>query len=326
MRLGAEVRIMEMHVIFGTGAVGAAVMRALIKRGKAVRMINRSGKPSQATGRDLPANVEICTGDAYNADDVRRLTEGATAVYQGSQPEYHEWAEKFPPLQAGIIEGVAASGAKLIVIENLYMYGDPAGKALTESSPLTPNSGKGQVRLAMHESLMAAHHSGKVRVAVGRASDYYGEGYALNGDQIFRPALAGKKAQGMGNLDALHTFTYTPDVGEALAVLGERDEALGQVWHIPSAAAITQRDLITQVFKAAGHEPKIGAINKLMMRMAGLFVPGAHEMIEMMYEFEKPFVVDSSKFTRAFGMTATPYSEGIPATVAWFKANPKDTK
>ena len=206
------------------------------------------------------------------------------------------------------------------------MYGDPAGKPLSESSPLTPNSGKGRVRLAMNEALMAAHQSGKIRAAAARASDYYGPGYTLNGDQIFYPVLAGKTARGLGSLDAAHTFTYTLDVGEAMAILGERDEALGQVWHVPSAPPITQRDLITQVFQAAGQPAKIGAINKLMMRLAGLFAPGAREVVEMMYEFEKPFVVDSSKFTRAFGMTATPLSVGIPATLDWFRKHPKSVK
>ena len=317
---------METHVILGTGAAGAAVMRALVKRGKSVRMISRSGKPSQATGSDLPANVEIRSGDAYDAAQVRALTSDAAAVYQCSQPKYTEWAEKFPPLQAAIIEGVSATSAKLIVLENLYMYGDPAGKPLSETSPLAPNTRKGQVRLAMNESLMAAHRAGKIRAAVARASDYYGAGYALNGDQIFYPALAGKTAHGMGSLDAPHTFTYTLDVGEAMAVLSEREEALGQIWHVPSAPPVTQRDLITQVFQAAKQPAKIRAINGLMMRLAGIFIPGAREVIEMMYEFEKPFVVDSSKFTRAFGMNATPLSEGIPATLSWFRTHPKAAK
>ncbi|MEO8397406.1 MAG: NAD-dependent epimerase/dehydratase family protein [Chloroflexota bacterium] len=317
---------METHVIFGTGAAGAAVMRALVKRGKSVRMINRSGKPSQATGSTLPANVEIRSGDAYDAAQVRALTSDAAAVYQCSQPEYTEWATKFPPLQAAIIEGVSATSARLIVLENLYMYGDPAGKPLSESSPLNPNSGKGRVRLAMSESLMAAHRSGKIRAAAARASDYYGPGYTLNGDQIFYPVLAGKTARGLGSLDALHTFTHTLDVGEAMATLAEHDEALGQVWHVPSAPAITQRHLITQAFQIAGTTPKLGAINSLMMRLAGLFIPGAREVAEMMYEFERPFIVDSSKFSRAFGMTATPYAEGLAATLSWFRANPKAAK
>lgn len=315
---------MELHVIFGTGAVGASVMQALVRRGKSVRMVNRSGKPSTSTGAVLLPNVEICAGDTYNPQDVARLTEGAVAVYQGAQPEYHEWQEKFPPLQASIIEGTAASGAKLVVIENLYPYGDPAGKPLTESTPYAPITRKGRVRLEMHETLMAAHRSGKARVAVARASDYFGPGYLLTGEQLVIPAINGKKASGVGSLDAPHTFTYTHDVGETLAILGERDEAFGQIWHVPSAPAITQRDLITMLFKEAGHTPRMSATTTLMMRLAGLFIPGAKEMVEMMYEFNQPFVMDSSKFTRTFGMTATPHAEAVRETIAWFRQNQKE--
>ena len=320
---GAGETQMELHVIFGTGAVGTATMQALIQRGKFVRMVNRSGKPSPSMGGDLPPNVEICAGDAYDVDQVRRLTENAAVVYQAAQPEYHEWAALFPPLQAAILAGTAANHAKLVVIENLYTYGDPHGAPLTEESSQQPHTRKGKIRLAMHESLMAAHRSGSVRVAVGRASDFYGPGYLLLGDQLFYPALAGKKASGIGNLDVAHSFTYTGDVGRALAILGERDEALGQVWHIPSAPALTQRELITKIFAETGFEPKISAINGLMMRLAGIVIPGARETVEMMYEFKQPFVMDSSKFTDAFGMSATPHADAVRATVAWFRAHPK---
>lgn len=313
---------MELHVILGTGAVGAAIMRSLVKRGKRVRLINRSGKPSAATGADLPANVEIRAGDAYDADQVRRFTEGATVVYQAAQPEYHRWADQFPPLQAAIVAGTAANHAKLVVIENLYMYGDPQDAPLSEQSPQQPHTRKGRVRLAIHETLMAAHRSGRLQVAIGRASDFYGPGYALLGDQLFIPALKGKMARGVGNLDAPHTFTYTLDVGEALAILGERDEAAGQVWHIPSAPPLTQRELITRVFAQTGFAPKIGALSTTMLRLAGLFSPGAREMVEMMYEFEQPFVMDSSQFTRTFGMTATPTDDAIRVTLAWFRDAP----
>ena len=247
-------------------------------------------------------------------------------VYQCAQPAYHEWVEKFPPLQAAILDGAAANGAKLIVMENLYMYGDPAGKPLTEDSPIQPNTRKGRVRAAMSESLLAAHRSGKIRAASARASDFFGPGYMVTADQLFYPLLAGKKASGLGSLDVPHSFSYTLDVGKALAILGAHDEALGQAWLVPTAPAITQRDMITMAFQQAGQSAQIGAINKLMMRVAGLFVPGAREMIEMMYEFEKPFVIDSSKFTRTFGMSATPTADALRETLDWFRAHPKQQK
>lgn len=308
----------DLHVIFGAGPVGKHIARELAAKGKRVRVVNRSGKAA-----DLPASVEVRAADAYQPDAARAMTEGAAVVYQAAQPDYHEWTEKFPPLQTSILEATAGAGAKFVVVENLYMYGDPHGKPLTENLPHAAHTRKGKVRAAMNAQLMAAHRSGKVRVVVGRASDFYGPEYMVTADQIFHPALAGKQASGVGRLDVPHTFTFIPDFAKALVILGEHDSALGQAWHIPNAPAVTQRDLLTMVFEAAGHPPKIGAINGLMMRMAGLFIPGAREMVEMMYEFNAPFVVDNSKYVRAFGDHATPIREGVRQTVEWFRANPK---
>lgn len=312
----------ELHVIFGTGPIGSAIMQELVRRGKRVRMVNRSGKAPQTTGPTLPATVEICAGDAYSAADTRRLSEGAAVVYQAAQPEYHQWPEKFPPLQAAILEGAAAAGAKLVVVENLYMYGDPNGRPITEDLPIKPVSRKGQVRAAMTQALLDAHTSGRVRVVMGRASDFFGPGYLVMGDQVFYPALAGKKASGLGNIDLPHSFTFTEDFGKALVILGEHDAAFGRAWHVPTAPPITQRELITMVFEAAGQPANIGAIGRLMMRIGGLWMPSARETVEMLYEFEKPFVLDSSHFTRTFGMEATPLREAVRRTVAWFRANP----
>lgn len=312
----------ELHVIFGTGAVGTAIMKELVRKGKRIRMVNRSGKAPRGAAADLLANVEICAGDAYSAEATRRLAAGAAVVYQAAQPEYHEWLEKFPPLQAAILEGAASAGAKLVVVENLYMYGDPNGRPITEDLPIKPAARKGQVRAAMSQALLEAHASGRVRVTMGRASDFFGPGYMVMGEQVFYPALAGKRAAGIGNIDLPHSFTFTEDFGRALVMLGERDEALGRAWHVPTAPPVTQRELIKMIFEAAGQPPKIGAMGRLMMRIGGLFVPGAREMVEMMYEFEKPFILDSSRFTRTFGMEATPLREAVAQTVAWFRANP----
>jgi nucleoside-diphosphate-sugar epimerase len=303
-----------MHVIFGTGPVGQAVMQALVARGKLVRMINRSGKA------DVPAGVSVAAGDAYQVSVTTALTADAAVVYQCAQPPYHEWAEKFPPLQAAILDGAAFNGAKLIVAENLYVYGAVDGP-IHEALPLNAHTNKGMVRAAMTEALFAAHKAGKVQVASGRASDFFGPhvlGSAM-GERVVGPLLQGKTAQVGGRLDMPHTMTYIADFGEALAVLGERDEALGQAWHVPNAETLTQGAFVEQLARAAGVPPKMTAISPLMMRLAGLFIPGAREMVEMMYEFTAPFVVDHSKYTRAFGDQHTPLDVSLPATVAWYR-------
>jgi nucleoside-diphosphate-sugar epimerase len=246
-----------------------------------------------------------------------------SVVYQCAQPNYHEWPTKFPPLQAAIVEGVAANQAKLIVVENLYMYGAVTNGRIHEGLPYNPHTRKGKVRASMAQALLEAHKAGKVRVAIGRGSDFFGPYDPIYGDMIFKAALAGKQVSGIGNLDVPHSWTYAPDFAEAMVILGEREEALGQAWHVPTAPAVTQRQFLTWVFETAGKPAKIGKVNGLMMRMAGLFSKGAGEMVEMMYEFEQPFVLDSSRFERAFGMQATPLRDAVRNTVDWFRAHPR---
>ena len=175
----------------------------------------------------------------------------------------------------------------------------------------------------MAKDVLAAHQAGKVRAAIARASDFYGPGAleSAAGERVFGFAVEGKAASAAGNLEARHSYTYIDDIGRALVILGERDEALGQVWHVPNADATTTRQFISVIFEELGRPARMSAVSKMMMRLAGLFIPGARETVEMMYEFEKDFVVDSSKFTKAFGLPATPYREGVKKTVAWYQAN-----
>ncbi|MCA0456775.1 MAG: NAD-dependent epimerase/dehydratase family protein [Chloroflexi bacterium] len=308
----------ELHVILGTGAVGKATARALANMGKHVRMVNRSGKAAE-----LPSGVEVVKGDVYNAANVAQLTKGATSVYQAAQPLYYEWAEKFPPLQAAVVEGVAASGGRLVVMENVYMYGDPNGRPMTENFPHAAHTKKGKIRAAMTEALTTAHNSGKLKVARGRASDFVGPEYYMGAEQLVYPAIEGKTSNVIGSPDEPHSFTYVPDVGRALATLGTHDEAFGEVWHIPSFAPLTQRQLVALVYKEAGNNLKIRAGGRLILSLMGLFNPNVREIVEMIYEFDKPFILDSSKFERTFGITATPIDQAIRETVAFFKAHPK---
>jgi nucleoside-diphosphate-sugar epimerase len=306
----------ELHVVFGTGAVGMSVMDALVQRSpRRVRMVNRSG------GASVPEGVEVVKGDAADPTFTREASEGASVVYFALNPPYDKWPELFPGLQAGVLEGAASAEAKLIAVENLYMYGPTDGRPLTEDLPYAANTRKGTVRARMSEELMEAHQSGKVRVAIGRASDFFGPRVIASaaGEQVFGRAVEGKSAQVAGDPDQPHTYTYAPDIGRGLVVLGEHEEALGQVWHLPSPATLTTRQFVETIFEEAGKPARIQAAPKIVLRVMGLFNPGMREMIEMLYEFEEPFVVDDSKFEQAFGEQATPLKEAIGETVRWYR-------
>ena len=180
----------ELHVVFGTGPVGLAIMDELASKGKRVRIVNRSGRASVAEG------VEVVGGDAADPTFAREVSAGASVVYFALNPPYDKWPELFPPLQAGVLEGAASAGAKLVAVENLYMYGPTGGRPITEDLTFAPNTRKGTVRVAMAREIMDAHKSGKMRVAVGRASDFFGPRVLASaaGEQVFARAIAGKSA------------------------------------------------------------------------------------------------------------------------------------
>ncbi len=303
----------DLHIIFGAGPLGKWTARELVKMGKTVRMMNRSGKAER-----LPPEVELVAGDAYDTAQNIELTRGATTVYQCAQPHYHEWPEKFPPLQKAILEAAAANGAKLVVGDNLYMYGQFDG-CLSEDCPVQPNTKKGRVRAAMAQEVLDAHAAGKVRAAIGRASDFFGPDDPSLTSYAIRPAVEGKTLNLMGRADQPHTFTYVADFGRLLATLGTRDEALGQVWFAPSNPPLTQAEFVKMIEAEIGRPVKSMLGGPLVMRMLGLFNKEIAETVEMMFQWTRPFVVDTSKAEKTFGLKAAPMDEAIRETLAWCK-------
>jgi nucleoside-diphosphate-sugar epimerase len=303
-----------LHVVFGTGPLGRAVARELFAAGKRVRIVNRSGEA------DVPAGIEVIRGDSSSVKTTTMACANAAVVYQCAAPPYHEWVEKFPALQAAIIEGAATAGAKLVSAENLYMYGEVHGP-IREDLPLAATTRKGRTRAAMANALLEAHAKGELRVAIGRGSDFFGPHVLTSalGERTFVPALAGKRVYAFGDMDVPHTYTFIEDFGKALVILGERDEALGQVWHVPNAETVSTRTLVTMIFEEARQKPNVSSMSPTMMQMIGLLIPAVREMKEMMYEFQKPFIVDSSKFSRTFGNHATPLRDAIRKTLIWYR-------
>lgn len=307
------------HVVFGTGAVGLAVVELLASRGEQVVAVNRSG------GGHVPAGVTIRAGDASDPQFATEVTAEAMVVYQCLNPPYSKWPELFPALQAGVLAGAAAADAKLVSFENVYMYGPTDGKPITEDLPYAARTRKGTVRAGMANDLLAAHQAGRVRVAIGRASDYFGPRGTMSamGERVFYPVLAGKKAQVMGNPDLPHTYSYIPDIASGLVTLGMHDQADGRAWHLPNPSTLTTREFVAAIGTSAGTVGETTSMPKAMMNVVGLFNGNVRELKEMMYEFEEPFIVDSSAFTAAFDQFATDLDEAIAATVMWYRTHPK---
>jgi nucleoside-diphosphate-sugar epimerase len=305
-----------LQVVMGaSGGIGGALVRELARRGRRVRAVNRRG---DAPG---PSGVERLAADVATPEGAKAAAAGAAVVYHCAQPPYTDWPAAFPPLTEAIAEGAAAAGAKLVLADNLYAYG-PHDGPLTEDLPAAATGPKGRVRAEMADRLLASHREGRLRVAIGRASNYYGPGgrNSVTGDRLFKAAVAGRTVRWVGRLDQPHTLSYLGDVAAGLATLGEQDRADGQVWHLPAADPLTGRGFLELVVAASGGRSKIATSSAAMVRVAGVFVPFIREVGEVLYEFQAPYVVDWSKFGQAFGPVApTPHAEAVARTVDWFR-------
>jgi len=303
-----------MDVVIGAGPLGQAVVRELLAKGKSLRVINQSGKAN------VPGNVEVKGGDINNPEFAREACRSAGSIYLCAKPPYTEWTEKFKPIMDSTIEAAAVTGAKLIYADSLYPYGPFAG-AVTEEFPDAATGPKGKVRAQMARELMGAHKDGKVRAAIGRASDFFGRGVieSAMGERVFGFALAGKAASVLGNVDMPHTYIFIEDFAKGLVTLGEQEKALGQIWLIPSAETLTTRAFITLVFEELGKPVKIQAAPRWLISMLGIFDPTMRELPEIMYQSEQPFVVDHGKYERAFGANTTSHLEAIRKTLEWYR-------
>jgi len=305
------------HLIFGTGPLGRATAQALLERGHAVTLANRQGRMPEP-----PVGATVVALDLNEVAIAQAAAEGAEAVYLCAQPPYHRWPEMFPGLQAAAIDIAGAAGARLVVAENLYGYG-PVHQVMSEDLSFSPTTRKGRVRAQMNHDLMRAHEAGRVEVAVARGSDFFGpwvEGSVV-GERAFRALVRGKPAEVYGDPDTPHSYTFVEDFGAALAILGTDARGVGQAWHVPNAPAVSTRRFLELAFRIAEYPPRFKRFSRAEIAVIGLFVPPMKESLEMLYEFEQPFVVDHSRFVRTFGDISTPLEAALARTVAWTRAH-----
>jgi nucleoside-diphosphate-sugar epimerase len=304
------------HVVFGTGQVGVMLAGRLAARGIEVRTVSRRRRPAT-----LAEGVDWRSADVTDPEAAIDAAKGPSVVYQCLNAPYTDWPSLFPPLQRGVLGAAEHADALLVSLENLYGYGPTGGKPLTEDVPLAATTSKGRTRAAMTAELLAAAEAGRVCVAIGRASDFFGPGVTDSslGARVFGNALAGKRADFIGNPGLAHTYSYVPDIAAGLATLGTDERAVGQVWHLPGPETITTRMLLDLIADEVGHPVGVRTVPKLVMRALGLVNPLMRELSEMAYEFEEPFILDTAKFQSTFATSTTTLTDAIGRTIAWYR-------
>lgn len=302
-----------MQTILGAnGVIGNELSKLLPQYTDKVRQVSRHPKK-------VNASDETFVADLLDAKAVSEAVAGSEVAYLVAGLKYDAtvWAEQWPTVMRNAIDACKRHGTKLVFFDNVYAYGKVDG-VMTEDTPYDPCSKKGEVRARIATTLMDEVKRGELQGMIARAADFYGPGalLSLTHATVHERIKANKTPQWIGNATAIHTFTYTPDAGKSLALLGNTPSAYGQVWHaLTSKEPMTGEQYVRLACELAGKPYKIQVAPRWMLGIMGLFVPVLRENMEMLYQFEHDYRFDSRKLEQAFNVHAASYREGIKATL-----------
>jgi len=307
-----------MQTILGAGGViGDELAKNLTRYTKKIRIVSRQPK-------NVNHDDELFAANLLQAEEVMKAVEGSEVVYlvAGFKYDTKVWRRTWPVVMANVINACKAHQSKLVFFDNVYMYGKVNGR-MNEETPTNPCSKKGEIRAQIATMLLDEIQKGNIKALIARAADFYGPEVpnSIPEGLILQNYKKGRKAQVFCSDRFVHSYTYTPDAGEATAILGNSDTAYDQVWHLPTMKnPMTGKDWIAAFAREFNTPPKYMVLKKWMVRLFGLFVPVIGEVYEMLYQYDRDYLFDSSKFEASFDYTPTPYAEGIHNAVVAAKS------
>ncbi len=303
------------HVVTGAGPVGSTVAQQLADAGEQVRLLTRSG-----SGPAHPS-IERRRVDVSRPEGLAEAFEGAVAVHHcihGSAYDARVWRAELPQAERAVLEAAGRAGAVVVFPESLYSYGR-VDAAITEDMPRVASGGK----LGVRTELLAQREASSTPTVSVAASDFYGPAVltAHAGERLVPTVLAGRTMRVLGSLDEPHSFTYVPDLAAAMITAAGREDLWNSFLHAPTAPAVTQRRLVELVAGAGGvRVPRMSAIPVPVLRGMGLVSREMRELAETGYMFSRAFVLDSTVSEQRLGLAPTSLTDGLAATVAWWRA------
>jgi nucleoside-diphosphate-sugar epimerase len=303
-----------MQTILGAnGTIGSVLTKELVNYTNKIRLVSRNPRKVNESDDLFPA-------DLSNPAFVDQAVEGSDVVYLVIGFDYNlkVWEEKWPTLMRATINACIKHNARLVFFDNVYSYDINAIPHMTEESEYNPPSRKGAVRKQISQMLMDEVKAGKLMALIARSADFYGpdNDKSFANEMVYKNFLKGRRANWFIDADKKHSFTYTPDAAKATALLGNTDDAYNTVWHLPTDKnTLTGREFIELFSKEMKVPNKLVVMPMWMVRLAGIFVPVLKEMREMMYQYDRDYFFDSSKFDKRFNFKTTTYQEGVRMTV-----------
>lgn len=301
-----------LHTVLGSGPAGTALARELVRRGHPVRLVDRSGRGPALEG------TERYAADVATPEGARDAVAGAAVVYHCVNVGYHLQVEVMPKIQEAVLDAAEAEGARLVVLDTLYPYGETHGAVMTEDTPWNATTRKGRMRAELDARYLAAHRGGSPSSSGAPPTSSGPESSTpRSAGPSSRPRSPGSPSAALGDIDLPHSYTYIDDVAVSLATLGEHPDADGRVWHLPTAPARTTREILALVEQRTGRTVDVTVVAE--PRPFGPFDETfMAEYAEMFYQHTEPQILDSSAVEKAYGLTPTPLETALDATLTWY--------
>ena len=304
-----------MQTILGSGgSIGTELAKELKQYTDAIKLVSRN--PAKVNDTDILHSADL--SDAMQVDEA---VQGSEICYVTLGFEYNikVWKEKWLPFMTSVVEACIKHRSKLVFFDNVYAIGGNHVNHITEDSPISPSSKKGEVRASIDKLILDQVEDGGLQAIIARAPDFFGPEKKQNSlllNLVYDNLAKGKAAQWFCNADVVHTMGYTPDLAKGTAILGNSGDAYNQVWNLPvDMNALTGREWVELFAGEMKARNKIQVLPLWALRLLGLFVPILREMPEMMYQFDRPYKFDCTKFNSKFNYKATTNSEAVRKTI-----------
>ncbi|GBG32908.1 Hypothetical Protein FCC1311_091342 [Hondaea fermentalgiana] len=326
-------------VIVGAGgAIGRAVLDEILAGAKSSRIVltSRSGRLAGLPTSNS-SSIEVVPLDMVKGkeDDLAKICENVKPDILFScigLPRYHvkSWGPGWPKIADRLLLACKQTSVPLIFMDNLYMFGQPgmARMPLREQDAEFLAGGtnsKPEVRAAIERQFLAASEAGDAKLALVRASDFFGprvNASVLN--LIWTDVVKGKKPSLLGDPTTIHSQTFVPDIARAIVLVAENPDTWGRAWHAPPTLPDRSvLDWLRDIYRINDkpHEGKLKYMalsDGVLLRMLSFFSETVDGLRDTMYMWKEDFTVSAADFEARFpDFKSTPLEEAMQITNKW---------
>lgn len=299
-----------LHTILGAGGpVGNSLATALANLNKPVRLVSRQPLVANNGQSWFKADLTIL-------EDVIKALEGSEVAYLTIGLPYSTkiWREYWPLVMKNVTTACLRHGVRLVFFDNIYALSPNHLNPITESSPLQPCSKKGDIRAEVVRIMMEAVEKKGMMGLIARSADFLTleENKGMIKPLLYDRMKKNQRAQWICNARVIHNFSYLPDLGKGTALLGTSPDVMQQVWNLPTdPTPTTGADWIRLMAEEMHASEKYTTISAGMIKLLGLFIPYMRELVEMLYQYDRDYFFDSSKFNSHFNFIPTSPGDAI---------------